>query len=291
MKKQRSILVILTIIPFICTCVLIYLWQSASAPAITYFQEDTKTGFRGTGTELELISQKTRDSYDILWKSGSVSEKDVYLRQDVTILFDNGRLYGIKTKWKEDNSTIKMKEKITGEDSNYYQAISYHHGEVHYPNNRITSIQQMTYDQLYVIDSPNTDLQSFKKAETHDEYEWEHLLGHTTEQQLSYSWNQLMNHFQINKDAYTAVPLTALEKYSHEPLPSFTQQQTNQIIGQLWEGIYQNYVIPFISAESQSETLASFVPVILFDKQKNHLIVLYEINGKKKRLIQQYPDF
>ncbi len=213
------------------------------------------------------------------------------MRQDVTLLFDNGRLYGIKTKWKENTDTIKMKEKITGEDSNYYQAISYHHGEVHNPDDQITSIQQMTYDQLYVIDSPNTSMQSFKKAETDDEHEWERLLGHTTEQQLSYSWNQLMDHFQINKESYTAVPLTGLEKFNHQPLPSFTQEQTNQIIGQLWEGLYKNYVVPFITAESESETLTSFVPVILFNKQNTHLVVLYEVNGKKKRLIQQYPDF
>ncbi len=55
MKKQ---LAMLAIIPFLCTCVLIYMWQSASAPAITYFQEDPEAGFQGTSTAVKLVSQK-----------------------------------------------------------------------------------------------------------------------------------------------------------------------------------------------------------------------------------------
>ncbi|GAA0443337.1 hypothetical protein GCM10008983_20680 [Lentibacillus halophilus] len=288
MKKQLTVLLITL---SLCTIVFMYLWPSNSAPAITYFKEDPRANFRQADTTLQLASQKTKDSYDIMWKSQSESKDDLYLRQDATLLFHNGILRGVKTKWKEQTNTIAMKESITGEDSNYYQAISYHHGEIHHPNEAITSIQEMTDDQLYVIDSPNTETHSFKHAATDYERDWAHLLEHTTEQQLSYSWNQLMDHYGIDKNSYKTVGLTELEQFNQEPLPSFTQQQTNQIIGQLWEGIYKNYVIPFITTESRSETWTSFVPVILFDKQKTHLIVLFEINGEKKKLIQQYPDF
>ncbi|TMN20970.1 hypothetical protein [Lentibacillus cibarius] len=288
MKKR---LLMLAIVPVLCIGIFIYIWQTSTSPAITYFEEDKETNYHKTSTYLKLLSEESRDSYEVGWNSQSVSERELYLRQDVSLLFHNGRLRGVKSKWKENASTIKLKEKVTGEDSNYYQAITYHHGEVHYPDDRITSIQQMSYDQLYVIDSPNTALRSFKKAESDFEYEWKRLLRHTTQQQLAYSWNQLMEHFQVDKSSYRAVPLTALKRFNQEALPSFTPAQTNQIIGQLWEGLYKNYIIPLVTSKSKSETLTSYTPVILFDKQKTHLMVLYEINGEKKRLIQKYPAF
>ncbi|SFA71027.1 hypothetical protein SAMN04488072_101164 [Lentibacillus halodurans] len=280
---------ILIMIPLVSTGLLIYLWQTDSAPVITYFPEDQEISFAEASTMLEMVSEKTRDSYEMIWVSKSVSERELYLRQDASLLFNNGRLLGIRSKWKENTDTIQMKEKMDGEDSNFFQAISIHHGEVHYPDDKIKSIHHMTSDQLYVIDSPNTTLESFKTPETDYEQEWSQLLDHTTEQQLLYHWKQLMRHFNIDEESYESVPLTNLYKYNTEPLPSFTQKQTNQIIGQLWEGIYRHYVMNVKNTENSS--VNSYIPLVLFDKQHRHLIVLYEWNGQKERLIQQYPDF
>ncbi|TFJ93670.1 hypothetical protein [Lentibacillus salicampi] len=284
MKKQ---LIFLLTIPLICTTLLIVLWQMDSAPAITYFPEDEQTGFAETSTMLEMVSEKTRDSYEMIWSSKSVSDRELYLRQDASILFNNGQLLGVQSKWKENTDAIQLKETFNGEDSNYFQSISFHHGEVHYPDDEIKSIHDMTYDQLYVIDSPSTDLESFRTPETDYEHEWSHLLDHTTQQQLLYKWKQLMTHFNIDQEAYHTVPLTDLYKFNTKPLPSLTQAQTNQIMGQLWEGIYKNYVL---NVKNANNTVKSYIPLLLFDKQNDHLLVLFEWNGQKERLIQQYPD-
>ncbi|WP_010530991.1 hypothetical protein [Lentibacillus jeotgali] len=282
-------LMLLIVIPLISTSLLlILLWRMDTAPAITYFPEDEQTRFEETGTILEMISENTRDSYNMAWTSTSVSEQELYLRQDASLLFNNGQLLGVRSKWKENTDTIRIEEKFSAEDSNYFQAISFHHGEVHYPDDEIKSIHHMTYDQLYVIDSPSTVLESFKTPETDFEQEWARLLDHTTEQQLVYNWKRLMAHFDINEDAYYKIPLTDLYKYNTKPLPSLTQKQTNQIMGQLWEGIYKNYVLNVKNL--RGKTVKSYIPLILFDKRSEHLMVLFEWNGEKERLIQQYPD-
>ncbi|SFD54170.1 hypothetical protein SAMN05216238_102134 [Lentibacillus persicus] len=282
MKKYVLVLIVVS------TFLLLYLWEDDAAPAITYFPEDATVDFDQTSTVLKLISETTRDSYEMLWKSQSVSEQKLYLRQDASLLYKNGQLMGIRSKWKENTDLISIKEKFSGEDSNFFQSISFHHGEVHYPDDQIKSIHQMTYDQLYVIDSPGTRLKSFKSAADDAEKEWAELLNHTTEQQLKHHWKQLMEHYTIDENAYWKIPLSDLNKFNNEPLPSLTQEQTNQIMGQLWEGLYKNYILKLSNTDAKK--VNSFIPLILFDKNKDHLLVLFEWNGKKERLIQQYPD-
>jgi len=281
-------LLLLIAIPLICTGLLTLIWRLDNAPVITYFPEDEQTRFVETDTTLEMMSENSRDSYDMIWTSKSVSDQDLYLRQDASLLFNNGQLFGIRSKWRENTDTISIEEKFNAEDSNYFQTISFHHGEVHYPDDEIKSIHHMTYDQLYVIDSPNTVLESFKTPETEYEHEWARLLDHTTEQQLVYNWKQLIAYFNIDEEDYYTTPLTDLHKFNTEPLPSFTQKQTNQIMGRLWEGIYKNYILNVKNL--RGKTVKSYIPLILFAKKNDHLMVLFEWNGQKERLIQQYPE-
>ncbi|WP_174613805.1 hypothetical protein [Virgibacillus ihumii] len=285
MKKWTTGIVIAFMV--FAPAVLLYLIDNETLPVITYFPMDEETKFDHVSTRLTLIEQTDKDSYEISWETNSKSERDVYLRQDVALLFDNGRLRGVQSKWMENTAVIRMKQKLVSDDSSHFQAIAYHHGEVHYPDDQIKSIHRMSHDQLYVIDSPNTQLESFKIPENEMEDEWVRLLEHTTNQQLIYYWRNLTNHFKINSDKYIPVPLTHLYKYNNESLPSFTQEQTNQIIGQLWEGLYKNYIL----TAKNSEKLKSYVPLILFDKNNKHLLVVYALNGTKEKLIQQYPKF
>ncbi len=283
MKKWH---VIITVIAALCVIAIIYIIRLNSIPAITYFPIDKNRSFSNAETTIQLFSEKGNDNYEINWRAGSRTENSVYLRQDVSLLYDNGRLRGALTKWVQDTDTIQLKEKLHHEDSSLFQSISFHHGEVHYPDSQIKSIHQLSSDYLYVIDSPTTSLESFKTPENNYEKEWKDLLERTTKQQLIYQWNKLFHHFQIDSNHYLTVPLTDLAKYQEEPLPSLTMEQTEKIMGQLWEGLYKNYIIPVVNTEN--EELNSYIPIVLFDKDQKHLLVLYELNGKKNKLIQNY---
>lgn len=283
MKKYLTIIIF-----FIISIFLVFLYQSKinSIPSISYFPLDKETSFTKSQTKLKVNVQKGQKNYTISWNALSQSDKTMYLRQDVSLLFSNGKLLGALSKWQENESIIELNKTIQTQGTSHFQTISYHHGELHYPNGSIKSIQQMTYDELYLLENAASDIHSFHKPKTSRDLKWEKALNGQTSQTLLYHWNNLLNHYQINKEDYLIVPLTALNRFNKDSLPSLSQEQTNQIIGQLWEGLYKNYLVPITY---EKEHVSSYVPLILFGKDNKHLVVLFEINGKKERLIQQYP--
>ena len=146
----------------------------------------------------------------------------------------------------------------------------------------------MTYDDLYVIDSPTTPLTSFTIPENQYQEEWKELLDRSSKQQLLFHWHQLLKHYKIDNEDYMMFPLLDLHKYNDRPLDGFSQEETDNIVGRLWEGIYKNYIIPVSELDAGHPN--SYVPLILIDKEKKSLLMLFELNGKKERLIQKIPE-
>lgn len=265
-----------------------YVVNNNTLPTITYFPLDKQNEFLETQSLLEFSHQKGNNSYNIAWTSNSESNHNLYLRQDASLLFDNGLLRGVRSKWEQDTASIQITENLSGKDNSFFQVITYHHGEVHYPDDTIKSIQHMSHDKLYVGEFINI-FRDFRKPHNTEETNKQKELEKKTKKQLLYHWDQLIKHFHIDETAYTSVPLTHLYNYNQKALPGMSQTKTDQIIGQLWEGLYKNYIIP--AAKSKKNAAPSnYVPLILFDKQDKHLLVIFELNGKKEKLIQQYPN-
>ncbi|MDL4841546.1 hypothetical protein [Aquibacillus rhizosphaerae] len=286
MKNKKNVFLLIIICSFFMSILLFY---KDNTSVIKFFPIDESISFSSYNTEISLISETDQDEYDINWSSSSKLRTPIYLRQDVSLLYTDGRLKGILSKWKESEKDIILNSKIHGEDSSHFQTISFHHGEIHYPDDKIKSIHRMSYDELYVIDSPHTALESFEVPTNHSQTEWKKTLDHATNQQLSYHWKQLINYFKIPQDRYVFVPLTDLQHYEDNPIPTLTKNQTKQVIGQLWEGLYKNYILTITRDE---QPVNSFIPLILFDKQGEHLLVLFQDQHKKmQKLKQNYPSF
>lgn len=283
MKKWRLFFFIFILISVLT---MIYSLQYISSPAITFFPLNEERSFNVSDSALSLIAENAKDRYEIKWSSTSQSDQPFYLRQDVSLLFENGLLKGVRSKWMENTDKIQIEEKLVQEDSGFFQVISFHHGEIHQDKSEITSIHSLSADHLYVIDSPTSPLESFREPETSYEDEWKKLLDRTSKQQLLFHWHQLFSYFRIDHENYLAVPLTELNKYAQTPLPSMTQRETEKIMGQLWEGLYKNYIIPIVSDDR--EQINSYIPIVLFDRNKEHLQVLFELNGEKQQLLQRY---
>jgi hypothetical protein len=287
MKKW---MIVITGVLVLFLLVFSYWFKETNISAIKYFPLDEERNFVTKSTSLNLLSETDQDEYDVSWVAESQLEKPVYLRQDVSLLFIDGRLKGILSKWKENGQNITLKSSVHGEDSSHFKAITFHHGEIHYPDDEIKSIQGMSQDELYVIDSPHSPLESFDNPTDANQKDWKKTLDHATNQQLSFHWKQLLKHFQIPEKKYHIIPLTSLYQFETNPIPDLTQEQTNQVIGQLWEGLYKNYIITIGTNADENKPIKSFVPLILFDKQGKHLMVLYQDHtGKKEQLIQHYP--
>ncbi|MCA1031735.1 hypothetical protein LCL95_11935 [Bacillus timonensis] len=256
--------------------------------SIIFFPIDPSVVFEVADTTLSLVEEKDNDEYTLEWDVTSILNKEVFLRQDISLLYSNGRLKSSLSEWEDNSKKLAQYKKVSGEDSSHFIAVSYHHGEIH-EGESIFSTQKMSSDELYVIDSSFSSLQSFRTPETAAEKEWKNVLDHVTKQQLTYTWEKLINHFSIDKEQYDCLPLTSLVLYNEEPLFNMDQSFSQKTIGQLWEGLYKNY---FLGIKKEDGTVVepsgSILPLILFSKDQTHIIVLTEtINGYPVQLIQR----
>ncbi len=278
--RVKQLIVSICIITFL----LFILFEKESQEMIKYFPFDESMSFIEAETNLSLVEQTGNDQYKVKWKVDSNLQQPIYLRQDVSLLFMDGQLKGIKSLWKEEESKISLNEDIDESDSSHFEAISYHHGEIHYPNDEIKSIQQMTYDELYVIDSPYSPLESFHKAESDFQLEWAKTLTHTTDQALHYRWKQWMEKLDIASNDYILHPLVNIYEFSSKPLNGFSQAETNKIIAQLWEGLYKEYIIPLSNTSTASPL---YMPIILISKNYDHLFVLFNDATNQVQALKQ----
>lgn len=266
--KKRAILYSLM------TCIIISLFfiQSKAIPAITYFPIDKQINFSRATTALN--TNKIKNKNVIIWTVNSISDRSLYLRQDISLLYENGFFKGILSKWTQNTDQVELKNTFQfGSDTSLFQAISYHHGEIHLDNGQIKAIQTMSIDELFSpINPTDIDFNTQKNK---------------INKEIHAHWNTVIHDLGIQPNMYIAIPLTHLNQFDMKNIPSLTQDQTDKVIGQLWEGLYKNYIIPIIS--DKSNQIPHVVPLVLFDKKRSHLIVLYELNGKVDKLYQYYP--
>jgi hypothetical protein len=287
MRKLVPITMIL--VAFLCIISLFpFSLHRPTKETIIFFPINPHVKFTDAKTKLQLQPQKREGKYSLLWSTSSSLDRNAYLRQDISLLFADGRLVDRLSKWKNNSQTLVQEKNVTAKDSHFFQTISFHHGELH-EGNVITSSQTMTSDYLYVIDSPYSPLASFRRATTGDEKEWQKVLNKTTNEFLRHTSESLMSYFSIKKQQYYSLYLPDLIVYNEQPFPDLSIEKTQEIIGKLWEGLYKSYFLG-IKKEDGSilSPIGSTIPLILISKDYSHLIVLTETkNGEKIRLIQQ----
>src|SRR5699024_712001 len=229
---------------------------------ITYFPID----YDRTFTSAESSLTPTNEQYTIDWASHSTSEDSLYLRQDVSLLFRNGALVGVLNKWLQNTTTIEQKQPVTIRPNAVVQTISFHHGERH-DNETITSIQAMSTDELYMLKN-----NSFKTPKTYGQTQAVTELDQQIKHQLHMYWEELMNHFNINEEEYSSIPLTEIVNFDQYLSDTVSEKASDRIIGQLWEGLYKNYILAAVEANSND-----FMPIILLANDQTHLFILYKI--------------
>ncbi|MGP4080882.1 hypothetical protein ACTWQL_13295 [Pseudalkalibacillus sp. R45] len=287
MKKQILIFLILATV----TATSLYMYNNQTSKvkeSIIYFPIDPSVTFTSADTKVILLEEKDEDEYEIQWKVNSTLGKEAYLRQDISLLYEDGMLKDTMSKWVENTDTLQQNKIVTNEDSGHFEAISFHHAELHYPNDIIKSAQTMSYDQLYVIDTPLQPLESFKTPENEEDLNNKKMLDHATNQQLKVVWHNLIRHYNVSIENYYVLPLTKLYDYSKLPLPGLSKEKTDQVIGGLWEGIYKNYFLGVKSPNGEIESpIGSSLPLILISKDMTHLMLLTETkSGQNVQLIQ-----
>ncbi|OLO26938.1 hypothetical protein BTR23_21430 [Alkalihalophilus pseudofirmus] len=261
----------------------------ASLETLTFEPIDEQVEYINANTSLQFLTIEDEDEYSIDWSIGSQLNQNAYLRKDISFLFEDGRLTQVMSKWEKNKQELKTRKVIEGEDSGHFQAISFHHSEIHYPNDDIKSRLTISCDELYIIDSPLSPIRSFKEPSDEKELEGKRILDYIVEQQLAYIWKGMLNYYNINEDQYTSFPITNLCKYKE--LPNLTENETTKLIHKIWESIYKEYFFGMQEAHNLGiQPVGSTVPLVLLSKNNDHFIILFQtIKEEKVQHIKTLP--
>lgn len=262
--------------------------QPAEKESIKYFPINKETQFESAFTNVCLLSLNKNKPYSLLWRVDSTIDKKAYLRQDIGLLFVNGRLIGKLSEWKQNGANISLQKKLAYENSAKIEALSFHHAEIHEKGQSITSKQMMSLDHLYIMGGRTEAMQSFRKATTIAEKNWQKKWDQQLQQQAERLLNRSARKFAIDVEKYDVLSLIELAAYINEPLPHFTMEHSEKVIGQLWEGLYKNY---FLGIKKEDGTVAdvlnSTIPLLLFAKDQSELLVIFADVNEDLFLLRQ----
>lgn len=255
---------------------------------ITFFPIDETVQYQSANTTLTLQKDKKNNLHQVDWKESSVLDREAYLRQDLGLLFVNGLLRGMVGKWEQDTAELSQGGIISTGESARYDAITFHYSELHGTGDRISSAQRMSDDMLYVIDSRFSPLRSFRVAKSNQEREWKQVLDRSTENRLNKSLQKAAKEYGVNLANYVAIPLYEIRKYEDQPIQGFSQRETANILGRLWEGLYKNYYLGIKKSDgTEVDPLDSTMPLILISKDKSHLLAVTQTKDGESIILKQ----
>src|SRR5690625_3052414 len=153
-------LLISSIFTFFILVIYIYVTVFKSIETLTYFPKDDLDTFLSSHTRLQLSKNQT-----LKWTSSSDTKVQPYLRQDISILYENGKFKRAVNLRKEGKKRLNQQKKIPLVGNKLYETISFHHSEIHRNDDNITSNQQMSADYLYVYVNKQHH-HSFKQTKT-----------------------------------------------------------------------------------------------------------------------------
>ncbi|MBD7964517.1 hypothetical protein [Fictibacillus norfolkensis] len=254
--------------------------------SITFFPLDSTFSFKEAETKLSFLNG-TSSNYDLFWKVNSITSERVYLRQDMAMIFENGRLNNKMTEWKTSADAIDLEKDVLSSIPGLWEAISYHQGEIHLSEEKYRSVQRMSNDFLYAA-KLGQSFSGFKIPKDSTERKAKNDLDEKTNKYLQQTLTQTTNFYQINLDEYNVISLESLTDFNNKPLSGFSLSKSQEIIGKLWEGLYKNYFLGITTKNGQRiSPIGSSMPFILISKDKKYLFVLFQTtNGENIQLIQ-----
>ncbi|WP_079509746.1 hypothetical protein [Mesobacillus jeotgali] len=261
---------------------------NTSTETITFFPLNDAVHYKSASTALILQRDKKNNQHLVDWKVHSTLDQAAYLRQDMGLLFVNGLLKGKLAKWDQDTADLIQEEFISYGESARYDAITFHYAELHGDGDRITSAQRMSDDMIYVVDSPFSPLQSFTIAKSNQEKEWKKVLDQSVKNKLYQSLRKAENTFRFKALNYSVIPLDTIRRYEDQPLKGFTQKETSNILGKLWEGLYKNYYLGIKKSDGTTvDPIDSTMPLILISRDKSHLLVITQTKAGESIVLKQ----
>ena len=261
-------------------------YRQDTEQSIKYFPEDSQVRFIEKATTLRIKSGETEPK--LVWDVTSSTQQPTYLRQDVSLLFEDGKLMDIYSKWKENEAKLSHNQNFSITKSSHFEAISIHHAESHYSADSIKGKDRLTYDHLYVMKNAQNQLESFQIPVATEEKKWVQSLGKATQQEQHYILEQAMKKYRLDINNYYSFPLTYLHVFDQNALPQLDMKTTHRVISQLWEGVYNGYVQGIKLTSSQIENpIGSAMPLVLFSKKADECLIIIKSASGQLTMLKQ----
>ncbi len=259
---------------------------------LQFFPFNAAAKFNETNTSLTLKEpDKNKDKYEVILNVSSVLDRKAYLRQDMSLLFQNGRLVDLLKSWKRDTSSMDQTLTIEGHESSLFEAVTIHYAEIHEDDNP-KSTYKTTDATQYVISSRFGPIKSFQTPENEEQKDWAFTLKSVANSRLTKVLDRYIDKTQIDLSDYTVMPITQLTNKKDELLAEYGDEEQRAIIEKLWEALYSIYVTGIKKQDGTIiDPIDSTIPLILREKQSSRLILLIQDKtGNLHEFYQQLPS-
>lgn len=259
---------------------------------IKYFPLNKKAEFLKSDTSLTMQEPvKNKEQYKVNWTTESIINQKSFLRQDFSLLFQNGKLVDSLKGWKENTNKILQQKMIEAHESSLFETVTMHYAEIHLNDGTPTSSYKITGAQLFVISSRYGPIKSFQMPESKEQKDWAFTLSSVTSSRLTKVLNRYIEKENIDITDYTVVPLTQINSKEDELMKEYLPEKQTQIIEKLWEGLYSTYVLGIKKEDGTViDAKDSTIPLILRKlNSKNLIILIQDKNGTIHTLMQRLP--
>lgn len=239
--------------------------QHQTKQAITYFPPNDRYFFEHANVDL------IQENNQINWVIESKTNERAYIRQDVGLLYTNGKFISFYNDWKTDTDHLQFQTSIHMDNRMGIDAISIHYAEFH-EDAHIYSIEKIV--------STSTSGSSQGNHSEHNQRLDEYLSFKTAYEK------EIINHFSFDDLQYDFVLLNELPAYITNQQTKWSAEQIETVIGHLAESIYKQYVTKLLTHHGHYKHR---IPVILFDKNEPFIFIVFQLDGEWYQYKQQIP--
>src|SRR5699024_7789574 len=110
--------ILLWILCIFCLCFLILIYQSKDAVStMKYFPVNEDIQFIDATTSLSVQEKKSH----LDWRTTSTTDENLYLRQDIGLLYEDGFFKGVHNKWEEDANVIALSQTVPIKETGFFE--------------------------------------------------------------------------------------------------------------------------------------------------------------------------
>ncbi|WP_158735105.1 hypothetical protein [Alteribacillus sp. YIM 98480] len=222
--------------------------------------------FSDSTSTVEILHISDDDEYLLEWTGSSETYNEVSFQQGFTLLFEDGYLKDTSSAWSEHQNDLNITKQTKAEESSRYHLLTFHYAEEDSEFSFVWS-----EDKLYVLDTPMTDMHSFKDPRSKEDEKAKNILDAVIEQQQDHIERIIREEANLPHDTLL-FPLEDLNKWKMITDPASNNHLPLEQLEEMWGGIYKKLLegnrkyrsenkrgMPFISWDEKQRKLSLFI--------------------------------